>query len=111
MSTEDLNTILYQKMYDEQEQFKEKLMSSSPRDVMLTAYELVIREDILLSLEYNDLSDAQAKALLKSEHPLSDLYLKWENHESRHMEEIQSLIEEHADQLIRSTKAKTQDAR
>ena len=111
MSTEDLNTILYQKMYDEQEQFRDKLLNSSPRDVMLNAYELVIREDILLSLEYSDLSDDQAKVLMRSEHPLSDLYLKWENHESRHMEEIQSLIKEYADQLIRSTKAKTQDAR
>ena len=112
MTNEELNTALYQKMFDEQERFKDELRNASPQEIMLNAYELVIREDILLSVEENDLSNAQAKALLKSEHPLSDLFNKWENHESRHMEEILDIIECHADDLIRDAKAKAnRDAR
>ena len=112
MTNEELNTALYQKMFDEQERFKDELRNASPQEIMLNAYELVIREDILLSMEENDLSNAQAKALLKSEHPLSDLFNKWENHESRHMEEILDIIECHADDLIRDAKAKAnRDAR
>ena len=78
MTTEELNTVLCQKMYEEQERFKEELRNASPQEIMLNAYELVIREDILLHLEENDLSGAQARALLKSEHPLSDLFNAWE---------------------------------
>ena len=106
MTNEELNTALYRKMFDEQERFKEELRNASPQEIMLNAYEFVIREDILLSLEENDLADARAKALLKSDHPLRDLFLRWENHESHHMEEILDVIECHADEIIRDTKTK-----
>ena len=112
MTNEELNTALYQKMFDEQERFKEELRNSSPQEIMLNAYELVIREDILLHLEENDLTSAQARVLLKSKHPLSDLFQKWENHESHHMEEIGDIVEDYADQLIKDAKAKAyRDAR
>ena len=106
MTTEELNTVLYQKMYEEQERFKEELRNASPQEIMLNAYELVIREDILLHLEEHDLSPAQAKALLKSDHPLSDLFNAWENRESHHMEEICETVEEYADKLITEAKFK-----
>ena len=35
-----------------------------------------MREDLLLSLEYNDLSEKQCRALLKSKTPLADLFEK-----------------------------------
>ena len=112
MTTEELNTVLCQKMYEEQERFKEELRNASPQEIMLNAYELVVREDILLHLEENDLSGAQARALLKSEHPLSDLFNAWENRESHHMEEICETVEDYADKLIAAAKAKAnRDAR
>lgn len=99
MTTEQLNTALYNKMYAEQEQFKSMLRSSSPEVVMQHSYELVMREDILLSLEENDLTPKQCKALLKQKEPLSELFLAWENGESNHMQEILSCIENKADEL------------
>ena len=84
MTNEELNTALYKKMFEEQKRFKEMLLTFSPSEVMQYSYELVIREDILLSIEENDLSNRQAKALLGSNHPLSDLFKKWENRESKH---------------------------
>lgn len=110
MTIEEINTALYKKMFDEQERFKAQLRDASPQEIMYNAYELVIREDILLSMEENDLTFEQAKALLKSDHPLGDLFLKWERSESRHMSEIRELIESHADGLIRTAKA-NRDAR
>ena len=106
MTNDELNTLLYHKLLKEQELFKEKLRNSSAREVMENAYELVIREDILLHLEENDLSGAQARALLKSEHPLSDLFNDWENRESKHMEEIGETVEAHADKLISEARAR-----
>jgi len=102
MTNEELNTCLYEKMFAEQEQFREKLLGMEPQAVLDRAYEYVIREDLLLSMEYNDLSDKQCKALLKSEKPLADLFEKWENHEGGHMEEIRDVIESHANELIRA---------
>ena len=107
MTSEQLNTALYEKLYAEQEKFKSMLRSSSPDVIMLHAYELVMREDILLSLEENDLTPKQCKALLKQKEPLSELFLAWENGESNHMNEILSCIENKADKLHRAIKAKT----
>ncbi len=106
MTNDELNALLYHKLLKEQELFKEKLRNSSAREVMENAYELVIREDILLHLEENDLSGAQARALLKSEHPLSALFNAWENRESKHMEEIGETVEAHADKLISEARAR-----
>ncbi len=106
MTDDELNTLLYHKLLKEQELFKEKLRNSSALEVMENAYELVIREDILLHLEENDLSGAQARALLKSERPLSDLFNAWENRESKHMEEIGETVEAHADKLISEERAR-----
>jgi len=107
MTSEQLNTALYEKMYAEQEKFKSMLRSSTPEVVMQHSYELVVREDILLSLEENDLTPKQCKALLKQKKPLSELYLAWENGESNHMQKILSCIENKADELHNLLKERT----
>ena len=58
-----------------------------------------MREDILLSLEYNDLTSDQAAALLASPSPLDDLYHQYEKMETSHMEEIWSCFENRAEQV------------
>ena len=75
----ELNTELYQKMFAEQESFRAELLSMSPEEILKHAYEYVTREDILLSLEYSDLSAKQAQALLGTDTPLADIFAKWEN--------------------------------
>ena len=71
MTVEELHTELYERMFEEQEQFRSELLGKSPQEVLDHAYEYVMREDLLLSLEYNDLSEKQCRALLKSKTPLS----------------------------------------
>ena len=107
MTSEQLNTALYKKLYAEQEKFKSMLCRSSPEVVMQYAYELVMREDIMLSIEENDLTPKQCKALLKQKEPLNDLFLAWENGESNHMQEILSCIENKADELHSLLKSRT----
>ena len=85
-TNEELNTTLYKQMFAEQEQFRDWLLAQPP-------------EDILLSLEYNDLTDAQAAALLSSSSPLADVYAEFDHLESSHMEEIWNCIESRADAL------------
>lgn len=64
-----------------------------------------MREDILLALEYNDLTSAQAKALLRSPSPLADVFKDWEKRESSHMDEIWETIVARANTVITRAKA------
>jgi len=101
MTNEELNTQLYQKMFAEQEQYRKWLLTQPPEEILNHTYEYTMREDILLSLEYNDLSDKQCGALLKSPCPLGDVFKDWEKRESSHMEEIKDTIECRANAVLR----------
>ena len=101
MTVEELNTKLYERMFEEQEQFRSELLGKSPQEVLDHAYEYVMREDLLLSLEYNDLSEKQCQALLKSRTPLADLFEQWEKHKDGHMSEVWAVVESHANEIIR----------
>ena len=100
MTNEERNTALYQKMFAEQEKFRDWLKGQPPEEVLNHAYEYTIREDILLSLEYHDLSDAQADALMKSPSPLADVFRDFEKRETDHMETIWDCLESRADMLL-----------
>ena len=106
MTLEQLNTALYEKLYAEQQEFVESLKNSTPENVIQNAYELVIREDILLSFEENDLDAKQCKALLREKKPLNKLFHAWEKHEGDHMNEIRDCIENKANELIKLTRLK-----
>lgn len=111
ITNQELNTLLYQKMFAEQESYRQHLLTLPPEEILDNAYEYTIREDILLSLEYNDLTNKQCQVLLKSEHPLQDVLRAWEHHESSHMEEVQAVIEAKADDMchLRAQKARREE--
>lgn len=102
MTQAKLNTELYQKMFAEQEKYKEWLRTLTPDEVMDHAYEYTCREDILLSLGYNDLSPRQAMALLKSSSPLADVFKKWEKQETSHMDDIWNTVTARANDVVRA---------
>ena len=102
MTNQEWNTTLYKQMFAEQEQFRDWLLAQPPQEILNHAYEYIVREDILLSLEYNNLTDAQAAALLSSPAPLADVYKTFDKMESSHMEEIWSCIEHRADKTLAS---------
>lgn len=107
ITNEELNTLLYQKMFAEQERYRQYLLTLPPEEILHNAYEYTNKKDIVLSLEYNDLTDKQCQALLKSRSPLEDVFRTWEKMESSHMEEVQSAIEDRANTVIQAEKAKT----
>lgn len=96
MTNEQLNTALYEKMFAEQDAYRNWLLSQRPEEILKHTYEYTVREDIVLSLEYHDLPDAQAKALLRSSSPLADVYKDWEKKETDYMENIWQTVEERA---------------
>lgn len=94
MTTEEKNTALYRKMYAEQEDFRTWLMSQSPEIILEHAYEYKLKEDILLSLEYNDLEDIKAEALLRLDQPLQKVYERLDSRETGYMDSVWDTIEE-----------------
>lgn len=84
----------------EQEKFRDWLKGQPPEEVLNHAYEYTIREDILMSLEYHNLSDAQADALMKFPSPLADVFRDFEKRETDHMDVIWDCLESRADMLL-----------
>ena len=68
------NQALYNKMRAAQGAYRDWLLNH--------AYEYVVREDILLSMEYRDIGYPQAKALLKLADPVSDIFKDFEKLET-----------------------------
>ena len=96
MTNEELNTALYEKMFAEQETYRAWLLTQAPEEILNHTYEYTVREDILMSLEYNSLPTAQVRALLKSPSPLADVFAAWEDRETSYMEEIWQTVTDRA---------------
>lgn len=113
MTQSKLNTELYQKMFAEQKLYRAGLLLMPPSEILNHAYEYVCRENILLSLEYNDLSSRQALALLNAPTPLADVFKKLENTGgSIQLDCIWSAVEARANEVIRAKFIESQrDAR
>jgi len=108
MANEELLTALYEKMAAEQAQYRQWLLGQPPGEILNHACEYTIREDILMEMEAPELTDTQAKALLKSRTPLAGVYEMWSNSDTHHMDGIREAIENRADELIQTVKEKSQ---
>lgn len=108
MTVEELNERLYEKMYAEHKAFVKELQNSTTFLVIEQAYELVIREDMLIYLEENGLPANECKALLKEKKPMEKLFEAWQNQESGHMDEIRDCIEHFASVLVSREKERKQ---
>ena len=96
MINEERNTALYEKMFAEQETYRAWLLTQPPEEILKHTYEYTVREDILMSLECNNLPDAQARPLLRSPSPLADVFAERESQETSYMEEIWNTVENRA---------------
>lgn len=79
---EMLNIKVFEKMQRELDTFIADLKSKPSADMLEFAYELVYKEDILQSFDFEltdnfPLTNEQAKALLTLKHPLDYLYQEW----------------------------------
>ena len=104
MEHNELNKILFEKMSNEQDSYREWLISQTPKEILKHAYEYIIREDIVMAMEDLDLTEIQTKTLLASPTPLSDVYHYYEDLEIDHMNVIRDSIMDLADKRYRTTK-------
>ena len=76
---QDYCTALYEKIKSEHSQFISELNTKPANDIILSAYEIVIKNDILMYCENEnpDLTDEQFKFLLSRPTLLDELYERW----------------------------------
>lgn len=105
MTNLELNNRLYDKMAEEQAQFKAWLLKQSPETILDHSYEYCTRADILISLENNDLTDEQALALLYSPDPLSDVYRDFTEWETGRMDNVWNCLEDRANHVAQELRS------
>ena len=101
MDTEKLKDALFEKMSAEQDKYRAWLVAQPPNEILNHTSEYTTREDILMAMEFVELTEAQVNALLESPTPLADVYKNWSNMEFNFMDNIVSAIEDRADTVIR----------
>lgn len=97
MNYEELNAALKEKMEAEQAQFKEKLLTLSPENILAHAYQFVTQEDIILAADSNYLSMEQMTALLELEKPLETVYQQFLSADVDTLEPLRSCMADRAD--------------
>ena len=101
MTNEELNAALYEKMSAEQNQFTGWLLKLAPEEMLEHSFEYTVRQDILISMEDNVLTNDQAEALLRSETPLADVYKEYQKQQSGYIDEVRDSIVARANSELR----------
>ncbi len=73
MTSEELNTAIYEKMAAEQSAYRDRLLTLPPDEILQHAYEYAVRQDILFAMEDLELQPEQCRALLKFPSPVADI--------------------------------------
>lgn len=105
MKNDSLVAKLYNKMQQEQNEYRAWLLAQPPEEILNHAYEYSSREDILMAFENVSLRPAQLRALLESQAPLADIYKDYRDHDTNALDVMAMCIEDRADiNLMESTK-------
>ena len=104
--TEELNSELYNRMFEEQEHYRNWLLSLPPEEILFHAFSYSVREDILMTQEENNFSIEKCKALLESPTPLADMKRAYDKTETNYMDDIRNVMENYADDILRENKKK-----
>lgn len=106
MNVDEMNDLLFRRLYDEQEKYRMWLMSQPSKVIVAHCYEYAMREDLLFALEYMWLDEAEVRALLSNHVTLESLYQDYECKETDHMEAIRDTIEDRAKSILRESKGR-----
>ena len=101
MKNDPLVAKLYNKMQQEQNEYRAWLLAQPPEEILHHAYEYSVREDIILATEEMNLPLARVRALLKSPAPLADVYKDFSKLETDYMSIVAQCVEDRADDLLK----------
>lgn len=103
---DELNSELYNRMFEEQEHYRNWFLSLPPEEILFHAFSYSVREDILMTQEENNFSIEKCKALLESPTPLADMKRAYDKTETNYMDDIRNVMENYADDTLRENKKK-----
>ena len=106
MTSEELNTGIYEKMAAEQNVYRDWLLTLPPDEILQHAYEYAVRQDILFAMEDLELQPEQCRALLKSPSPVADILKDFEKLEQGYMDAIRDCIDGRASKMMQLEKQK-----
>lgn len=106
MDEKDYNVLLYEKMKAEQDKYRGWLLTQEPSEILNHTYQYTVQENILMRMKDFELEPKQAKALLKSTCPLTDVYKEFCRRYDIYEEEIVDSIETCADDVIKREAAR-----
>ena len=106
MTSEELNTAIYEKMAAEQNAYRDRLLTLPPDEILQHAYEYAVRQDILFAMEDLELQPEQCRALLKAPSPVADILKDFEKLELGYMDTIRDRIEGRAGKMMQLEKQK-----
>ena len=100
MTNDQLNTQLYRKLHREHTAFRNRLMRQPPGVIIENAYKYAMMEDVLLTFENNNLSDEQAKALLKGKGHLEKILDRWQEDGTGYMDSMWEKAQAYATEMM-----------
>ena len=102
----DLKEELMQKLYEEQEAYKDQLCTLPAQEILDRAYEINLRDDIMSVMNSAYLTDQQMEKLLSSPTPLADITRAMDRREPGHTESIRERIRNSATVLLKQEEPK-----
>lgn len=105
----DYNDVLYEKALAEFSALLEELQRSTPEEVIDRAYEKVIKQDFLSVCEYRELEQDKARALSRTDCPLSEMYGRWLKNDMSYMEMLETTAEDTAKELLDAEKSRSRN--
>lgn len=103
MTASEVYEQLYEKMFSEQEKYREWLLKQTPAEILNHSYEYAMREDILMIFENSEVDEKHARVLLEKGVTLTDIYDDFMDLETDHMQDLRDTIESRADKIIRES--------
>lgn len=94
MENSDYNELLQKKISKELSDFINELKTKTPEEVIESAYELIIKEDIASVFECINYSQQEAKALYEEKFPLEACYQEWLHNDQTYMDIIVQTVED-----------------
>lgn len=85
---------LWERLRCDNESFREELLQKSPKEIYDKAYEITIKNDLLMLFEESDMSARKIDTLMSFSHPLDAMYQEWLDIDASHMDMLRDSVDD-----------------
>jgi hypothetical protein len=84
---------LWERLQGENESFREEMLQKSPNEVYEKAYEITIKNDLLMLFEEINISARKIDTLMSFDYPLYAMYREWLDTDASHMDMLRDTVD------------------